>query len=52
MFPTVSRLFFFANLLLALVLGFAIGAGIGWINGQKERLPPPSVAEPGGGVVE
>jgi hypothetical protein len=33
----VGRFLFFLNLLLALVLGFAIGAGIGWINSQKER---------------
>lgn len=37
-----GRFLFFLNLLLALVLGFAIGAGIGWINGQKE-LPAAAV---------
>ena len=36
----MSRFLFFFNLLLALVLGFAIGAGIGWINGQKDSRPP------------
>ena len=31
----MSRLVFFLNLLLALLIGFAVGAGVGWINGQN-----------------
>ena len=33
----MGRLLFFVNLLLALLLGFAIGVGVGWINGQNNR---------------
>ena len=37
---SMNRFLFFLNLLLALALGFSIGAGIGWINGQKDSPPP------------
>ncbi len=36
----MKRFLFFLNLALALALGFAIGAGVGWINGQKDSPPP------------
>lgn len=33
----MGRFLFFVNLVLALLLGFAIGIGVGWINGQHDR---------------
>ncbi len=40
----MGRFLFFVNLVLALLLGFAIGMGVGWINGQHDRQDAGSVS--------